>query len=833
MGNKEISSNNFCPKAPLSNSWNEQSGTGCIIENAVMTVQHGGTYAINIQNASPKIDNNTIVFCIDDNYQSCAIQISGGSPIISNNNILLQSTALNIPAPTGISVYSELPVSGSPIISNNTIEGFGVQGEGGDGILCADYENTNAAAEIFGNILTGCGRGIETGDNDQITNNLIYNCSLGISAGGSPAIENNTIIGNPTGTGIEVDSSSASIFYNNIYNNQYNVYNGISNNIDVPNNWWGATDSQAINQTMYDFKDDFNFGVINFVPFLTEPNFEAPICINASAGAGGSISPSGIFSLNYGGGKSFTITPNTDYDILDVAVNGTSVGAVSSYNIQNVRGVTTISATFTPTPTPSPTPTPTSIPTPTPTPTLPFNDNFANLNAWTIVDGTWTPTSGGVQGSSSAEALMYAGPSSWTDYQITTPVTISAGGEASIVFRFSDSNDFYWAGIGDWGHQYSISKVVGGTYSEIKGSGTASSNGAGTYSLQVVAQGSTITLNVNNVLVLTTTDSTFASGAIGLRTYDSTMQVGSISASTPAPTPTPTATPTPSPSPSPTPTPTPTPNPTLTPTPTPEPTATPTPTPTPSPTAVATPTPLQTPTPTPTISPSPSPSPSPTPTQQPTTNPTSSPTPSQTTPTPVPTPIISKNGLVTSVTMFPLSYGGFESIGGASGTPMIMFSDGVKIVCFYTFDTTIIPTNAKSNYYTLTVKTEAVINPTYVTAYSIPNIVSDYDSFSQNKGNPVDTIYMSTIGQTYTFDIPAIDISHGNNTIVLESSNNGMDLDEQAIELNSNAQLATVYSTANTPSPITPEFPSLLAIFILFIAVSLCLMATARKRKIT
>ncbi len=118
-------------------------------------------------------------------------------------------------------------------------------------------------------------------------------------------------------------------------------------------------------------------------------------------------------------------------------------------------------STPTPTPTPTSTPTPTPTPTPPPTQTLPFTDNFANLNAWTIVDGTWTLMSGGVQGSGSSEALMYAGSTSWTNYQVTAPITISAGGEASIVFRYSSSSSFYWAGLGCWGTQYSISKMVG------------------------------------------------------------------------------------------------------------------------------------------------------------------------------------------------------------------------------------------------------------------------------------------------------------------------------------------------------------------------------------
>ena len=68
--------------------------------------------------------------------------------------------------------------------------------------------------------------------------------------------------------------------------------------------------------------------------------------IAASAGAGGSISPSESISVNYGGNQTFNITANTGYYIVDVSVNGSSVGAVSSYTFKNVQAAYTISATF-------------------------------------------------------------------------------------------------------------------------------------------------------------------------------------------------------------------------------------------------------------------------------------------------------------------------------------------------------------------------------------------------------------------------------------------------------------------------------------------------------
>lgn len=63
-------------------------------------------------------------------------------------------------------------------------------------------------------------------------------------------------------------------------------------------------------------------------------------------GENGSISPSATQTVDSGGGAVFTIEPTTGYDIADVLVDGTSVGAVSSYTFADVTADHTISATF-------------------------------------------------------------------------------------------------------------------------------------------------------------------------------------------------------------------------------------------------------------------------------------------------------------------------------------------------------------------------------------------------------------------------------------------------------------------------------------------------------
>ncbi|MGC6456200.1 MAG: InlB B-repeat-containing protein [Coraliomargaritaceae bacterium] len=73
----------------------------------------------------------------------------------------------------------------------------------------------------------------------------------------------------------------------------------------------------------------------------------ASYTVTASAGANGSISPAGASSADYGDSLTYTITPDAGYNILDVVVNGSSVGAVSSYEFASITEDSSISATFT------------------------------------------------------------------------------------------------------------------------------------------------------------------------------------------------------------------------------------------------------------------------------------------------------------------------------------------------------------------------------------------------------------------------------------------------------------------------------------------------------
>jgi hypothetical protein len=238
-----------------SNSWNEQTQTGCIIDYAVSSC------SIDIYNASPLISNSQFSYPADYFEVSGGITVNGGSPFILNNK-----------CDGPISVYDE----GLAIISKNTIDGAG------GGVGCYSQN-----CDVIDNTFSGCQYAITTGGaatmGATIEGNLLYQGNVAIYCGPGPAIiQNNTIANNTLGIQMPY-SSSSKIIYNNIQNNQLSIslIDTISNKLDSNNvnatyNWWGTTDQQAINQTIYDSKDNFNLGTVDFVPFLTIPNPEAP-----------------------------------------------------------------------------------------------------------------------------------------------------------------------------------------------------------------------------------------------------------------------------------------------------------------------------------------------------------------------------------------------------------------------------------------------------------------------------------------------------------------------------------------------------------------------------
>ena len=96
---------------------------------------------------------------------------------------------------------------------------------------------------------------------------------------------------------------------------------------------------------------DNNYNDVTSAPFVlmikpATPTGEPNYTIKATAGAGGSISPSGNVSVREGGDQTFTIAPDKGYAVANVKIDGKSIGAVKSYTFENVSSPHTIEAIF-------------------------------------------------------------------------------------------------------------------------------------------------------------------------------------------------------------------------------------------------------------------------------------------------------------------------------------------------------------------------------------------------------------------------------------------------------------------------------------------------------
>ncbi|HLC01230.1 MAG TPA: right-handed parallel beta-helix repeat-containing protein [Candidatus Bathyarchaeia archaeon] len=311
-----------------SSNWNEQTGAGSIIENAILS-----STRIFCGN-SPKINNNTII------TPTGWVIADGGSPIISNNTIIggiyvtgggsptiLDNTVTNPPQQFG-GIYGE---DSSPLISRNTISNWSkIEVNGGKAVIVNNtiavgtslksssydpsvflgiiyisgevtsvvsnntitgaspeydgiYIDQNKIASINGNNISGCQNGINIAEgNLTIEKNLLTNNHDGIKvrSGTNLIIQYNTIINNSIGIDLR-DIDTAKISFNNIHNNtQNNIYLSPSpyrsNEIDATNNYWGTTNKDSINQTIYDNKNDSRIAKVNFEPFLNEPYSSQP-----------------------------------------------------------------------------------------------------------------------------------------------------------------------------------------------------------------------------------------------------------------------------------------------------------------------------------------------------------------------------------------------------------------------------------------------------------------------------------------------------------------------------------------------------------------------------
>ncbi|MCW4000789.1 MAG: right-handed parallel beta-helix repeat-containing protein [Candidatus Bathyarchaeota archaeon] len=248
---------------PTSTAYSEQTGLGCIVENARFNIT-----TVRIRDCSPKISGNTF-----DNAAAVSVEAQGGAPIISDNTINCQ-------------LCGGITASGSAKVTNNFVNSsgyiYGIKAEG------------NVA--LTNNRVVRCWVGVTASGTCSIKDNVILGCyDTGLTlSGSSVAVEGNYISGNPkngvvgggkirdntiasNGVGIKNPTAASTIKNNNIVNNsQSSIYLDTADNIDATNNWWGTTDQAAVAASIHDNKNDYNAGIVTYLPMLNSPSSTAP-----------------------------------------------------------------------------------------------------------------------------------------------------------------------------------------------------------------------------------------------------------------------------------------------------------------------------------------------------------------------------------------------------------------------------------------------------------------------------------------------------------------------------------------------------------------------------
>ncbi|TLN03056.1 hypothetical protein FDZ73_09010 [bacterium] len=291
--------------------------TGIMTSSDVSNLTEGETYYFastaydSAGNQSGYSNEVTKLVPVSTQYSLMVAQNGTGSGTVTGSGITCGSVCSNVFAPGTVVTLSAAPASGS------TFAGWSGGGCSGIGTCSVTMNASTSVTATF--------------------NSSVANFDITATAKGSGTI---TAVNNPNvSQGTSGDTTISLV----------KVIKGSNQVFSVTPNAGNYTVSISVDGTIV----AANLGSYNYTFSSVAANHTiaavfatATYTITPSAGTGGSISPASA-RVNYGGSQTFTITPNSGYKVADVKVNGTSVGAVSSYTFSKVTSDQTISATFT------------------------------------------------------------------------------------------------------------------------------------------------------------------------------------------------------------------------------------------------------------------------------------------------------------------------------------------------------------------------------------------------------------------------------------------------------------------------------------------------------
>lgn len=282
------------------NTFNKLSvgGSSTVTENTITSLSAGGTATVTNNEITQSCDASESAKLTENNIHTRLICLGGQSVTISNNRI---SDGIHCDAHGGTVDISDNQITNTnnyPIIyissidatvTNNKIIGQNSP-DSGIRVLGSYHSSIQTRVTITGNQISGCKTGIDFSSGwGTIKQNAIINNDIGISVAVSsfyniPApgtnvgtIEQNTIAKNGVGLQYSPEELAVTIQNNNLQDNSNcNLKITGSDDISIPNNYWGTTSTDEIKQKIYDYNFDFNLGKVSYTPILNQPVAGAP-----------------------------------------------------------------------------------------------------------------------------------------------------------------------------------------------------------------------------------------------------------------------------------------------------------------------------------------------------------------------------------------------------------------------------------------------------------------------------------------------------------------------------------------------------------------------------
>ncbi len=257
------------------------------VDNAAIYVKSGtATITNNIINAGVMTYGGTAT--LSGNTITGGMGLYGGTPTVTNNKISGTDTYFFF-AEDEYRLYNTLAIRNNcaAVVTNNDVKGSVAIGDfygevslnknsvaGGISAFSGQGHSGQGQITITNNkVLSGI---TAAGSNITVQGNQVSGIGkAGISISGDAIVKYNSISG--FNASILINSGSPTIKNNNIQNWTINcIKNLATNDIDASGNWWGTTDTQAITQSIYDQKYDFNLGKVTITPILNAPDPTAP-----------------------------------------------------------------------------------------------------------------------------------------------------------------------------------------------------------------------------------------------------------------------------------------------------------------------------------------------------------------------------------------------------------------------------------------------------------------------------------------------------------------------------------------------------------------------------